>query len=72
MAEKDEPNWTSSTNGDAAWKEARERVATRNDAARKAGKIEREAMERERADQRRAAAVKLDAGLGTKTQKRRS
>jgi hypothetical protein len=40
--------FTPSTRGEAAWKEARERVASRNEDARKSGKAEREAYERER------------------------
>ena len=56
-----------STRGDAAWKEAREAVASRNADARKTGKAERETYERERIDARRAAAVKREA----QAQKRR-
>jgi hypothetical protein len=63
MSEQDDgSNWKSSTDGERAWKEARERVATRNDAARKAGKLERETMEREREKMRRAAAQKRGSG----------
>jgi hypothetical protein len=45
----------SSARGEAAWKEARERIAERNHAARKAGKQRREAYERQREEARRAA-----------------
>ena len=41
--------------GEAAWKEARTRVAERNDQARKAGRERREAYERARQEARRAA-----------------
>jgi hypothetical protein len=49
--------------GEAAWKEARERVADRNDKARKAGKQRRDAYERERGDARRAAERRRMTGL---------
>ncbi len=39
--------------GEAAWKEHRERIAARNDAARKEGRARREADERERDQARR-------------------
>ena len=52
-----------STRGDAAGKEAREAVASRNADARKTGKAERETYEREREAQRQAAAVKRHAKL---------
>jgi hypothetical protein len=41
--------------GEAAWKEARSRVAEKNDRARKAGKERREAYEEARLQARRAA-----------------
>lgn len=41
--------------GEAAWREARERVDERNARARKAGKERREAYERQRDEARRAA-----------------
>jgi|tagenome__1003787_1003787.scaffolds.fasta_scaffold18882521_2 hypothetical protein len=44
--------------GEAAWLAAREQVAQRNAATRKAGKAEREATERQREDARRAADVR--------------
>jgi hypothetical protein len=65
MTEQDDKStWKSSTNGDSAWKEARERVATRNEATRKSGKQEREAYERSRESVRkdsRAAAPRQAA-----------
>jgi hypothetical protein len=56
-------SWESSTRGDQAWKEATDRVASRNADARKAGRTEREAYERERDDARRTAAAKREAKL---------
>jgi multidrug resistance efflux pump len=62
MAEQDDGSgWKSSTRGEQAWKEAMEGVASRNAAARKAGKLEREEYEREREDVRRAAAARRQA-----------
>jgi hypothetical protein len=55
--------WKGSTRGDAAWKEAKERVAARNDEVRKSGKREREEHERTREDARRAAELRRDAGM---------
>jgi hypothetical protein len=56
-------DFTPSTRGDAAWKETREGVASRNADARKAGKAERETYERERAAMKHAAAAKRQANL---------
>jgi hypothetical protein len=56
-------SWESSTRGEQAWKEATDRVASRNADARKAGRSEREAYERERDTARRTAAAKRDAKL---------
>jgi hypothetical protein len=56
-------SWRSSTNGERAWKEATDRVASRNADARKAGRLEREEYERERDEVRRSAAAKRDAKL---------
>ena len=52
-----------STRGEPAWKETRDGVASRNAETRKAGKVERETYERERATVRHAAAVKRDEQL---------
>lgn len=41
--------------GEAAWKEAKSRIAERNDKVRKDGKERREAYQREKQDRRRAA-----------------
>jgi hypothetical protein len=54
-------DFTPSTRGDAAWEEARAGVASRNADARKAGKVERETYERERAAMMHAAAAKRQA-----------
>jgi hypothetical protein len=58
-----EPTWQSSARGEQAWKEATDKVASRNADACKTGKKEREEQERERADVRRAAAARRDAKL---------
>jgi hypothetical protein len=59
MAEQDDSStWKPSTRGEAAWKEAMERVASRNAQARRTGKSEREAFEQGRDDLRRAAAAR--------------
>jgi hypothetical protein len=49
--------------GEAAWKEAKERVAERNQRARKAGKQRREAYERGQENARRAAETRRNASL---------
>jgi hypothetical protein len=49
------PGQGPSKRGDAAWREARERVADRNDEARKAGRQRRKAYEQQKADARRVA-----------------
>jgi hypothetical protein len=43
---------------EAAWKAEKERIALRNDEARRAGKKERETQEREREERRRIAEVR--------------
>jgi hypothetical protein len=58
-----EPGWTSSTTGDKAWKEATDEIASRNAAARKAGRQEREEYERRRDETRDAEAAKRHAKL---------
>jgi hypothetical protein len=64
MAEQDDgSSWKSSTRGEQAWKEARERVASRNAEARKTGKRDREAYERGRENVRQAAAARRHAQL---------
>jgi hypothetical protein len=49
--------------GEAAWKEARERVSQRNEQARKTGKQRREAYERQQNQARRAAEARQMARL---------
>jgi hypothetical protein len=56
-------DFTPSTRGEAAWKETREGIASRNADTRKAGKAERETYEREREAMRHAAAAKRQAKL---------
>jgi len=64
MADQNPPGeWKSSTRGDAAWREARDTVAARNDAARKSGKQRREAEERSREDARRVAEMRRQAAV---------
>lgn len=55
--------WQSSSRGERAWKEATDRVASRNADARKTGRLEREAYERARQEARRSAAAERDAKL---------
>jgi hypothetical protein len=59
-------DWTPSTRGEAAWKEDRERIASRNAETRKSGKVERETYEREREQMRQAAAAKRQAAVGNR------
>ena len=67
MPEHDDgAGWKSSSRGESAWKETRERVASRNADARKQGKQQRETYERSREDARRAAAAKQHAQLMTR------
>lgn len=62
MSDKDDER-QSSARGEAAWKEAREQIASRNDATRKAGKESRASYERKREDTRRAAEGRRQAKL---------
>jgi hypothetical protein len=59
----DGAGWKSSSRGEAAWKEERERIASRNAEARKQGKNRRESYEQTRDDARRATAARLHAEL---------
>ena len=54
----DQEEQPSGTRGEAAWKEAKERIAERNEKARKAGKQERAAYESGRAKARHAAELR--------------
>jgi hypothetical protein len=60
MAEQGD-QWKTSTRGDQAWKETMERVSTRNAETRKAGRIERETYEKDRAEMRRAGVARRTA-----------
>jgi hypothetical protein len=60
---EDGAGWKSSSRGDSAWKETRERVASRNADARKQGKQQRETYERTREEARRAAEAKRHVEL---------
>jgi hypothetical protein len=51
----DQQENTATARGEFAWREAMERVAERNERARKAGKQRREAYERQRSEARHAA-----------------
>jgi hypothetical protein len=53
--------------GEAAWKAHKERIAERNDQARKAGKQERKAIERERSERRRVMDLREATGLPGKS-----
>ena len=59
-----------SKRGEAAWKEARERVAERNEQARKAGRQRREASDRQKLEARRAAEQKRMAQVLARHQSR--
>jgi hypothetical protein len=59
----DGSGWKTAARGESAWKEAMERVASRNQEARKAGKLRREADLRERAAVRQAAEARRQAKL---------
>jgi hypothetical protein len=61
--QEDQGSWQSSARGEAAWKEATEAVATRNQQAHRAGKEERVTYERNRADTLRAAEERRRAEL---------
>jgi hypothetical protein len=64
MTEQDDGSgWKSSARGERAWKEATERVASRNAQSRELAKSQREAYEREREDVRRAADQRRHAQL---------
>ena len=63
MADQLDRQSESSARGEAAWKEAREAVAARNQRARKAGREQRQAYERRREDARRAAEARTHARL---------
>ena len=53
----------SSARGEAAWKEAKDKVAARNQQAQRTGRKTRDAYERKRDDARRAAEARRHAQL---------
>jgi hypothetical protein len=55
--------------GEAAWLAAREKVAKRNAETRKAGKIEREDVERRQQEARRSAEARRAAELAQRTRR---
>jgi hypothetical protein len=59
----DGSGWKSTARGESAWKEERDEVATRNEAAQKAGKVRREAYARERQAARQADEARRHASL---------
>jgi hypothetical protein len=63
MTDQSDGQSESSARGEAAWKEARDSVAARNQRAQKAGRAEREAYERRREDLRRASEARVHAEL---------
>jgi hypothetical protein len=64
MTEHDDgAGWKTSSRGEAAWKETRERIASRNADARKEGRERRASYEEERAEARRVAEAKQRAQL---------
>ena len=67
MSDQDQEGQKPAKTGEAAWKEARSRVAERNDAARKAGRERREVYERARQEARRAAEVRRQEELIKRT-----
>lgn len=63
MGEKAQPDAAPPKRGEAAWKAQKERIAARNDEARKAAKQVREAHERQEAARRKAADRRERASL---------
>jgi hypothetical protein len=63
MTDQPDRQAESSARGEAAWKQAREAVAARNERAQRAGREERQAYERKRDDARRAAEARAHARL---------
>jgi hypothetical protein len=63
MTDESDQQQESSARGEAAWKQAREAIAARNQRAQKAGRARRESYERQREDARRAAEARAHAQL---------
>jgi hypothetical protein len=59
--QEDGSEWKTSTRGEQAWKEERERIASRNADTRRSGKQERETYERNRETARNEALAKRRA-----------
>jgi hypothetical protein len=55
--------WKSTARGESAWKEERDQVATRNEAAQKAGRQRRDVYAREREAARQADEARRHASL---------
>ena len=63
VSDKENEDQGSSARGEAAWKEVRERIAERNQAARKVGKETRDAYERKQDAGRRAREMQRQSKL---------
>jgi hypothetical protein len=63
MTDQSDGQPVSSARGEAAWKQAREAIAERNQRAQRAGREQRETYDRQRKDARRAAEAKAHARL---------
>jgi hypothetical protein len=63
MSDQSDGQAPNSARGEAAWKQAREAIAARNDRAQKAGLEQRQAYERQREDARRASEARVHARL---------
>jgi hypothetical protein len=66
-----ESNEQPAMRGEAAWNAAKERVAARNDAARRAGRQEREDREHQAAEMRRAEQLRELGTLSSVPKQRR-
>jgi hypothetical protein len=63
MSDQPHEQQNSSARGEGAWREATDRIAARNDAARKAGKKQRQDYEGKREAARRTAERRVEADL---------
>jgi hypothetical protein len=63
MTDQSDRQPESSARGEAAWKQAREAIAARNQRAQKEGRARRESYERQREEARRAADARAHARL---------
>jgi hypothetical protein len=72
MSDSVNPNTpTPAKRGEAAWKEAKSRIAERNDKVRKDGKLARETYQREKEGRRQAAERQERADVFAADEKRR-